>query len=1115
MKNKLMKIEIVVATVLMSIFLGCGDGDDSASLKNKPSLSANFVEAGSTSISYKSVPLSGDLGNDGKFEYHSSDKTDFYIGEFKFGSVTTINEDGLVFLQDIMGVDRVDGMKDQSVANLSRILLAVNNNSMDENQTKLLNEFDIVNSPEANVTALFVTLGLADVNQTYALNHVEYYYKLIKKAPITTTNLSYITKSLKMEIDTTSVSDLLANSDKLNNVDVYMDGIYQGRIEKDLNSSKFSLQIELIDNLNRARNFDITFKTDQTRTDTINYESPKFTITVPSPMQGRWIDSQTREVVYLKDENQLSGLSFTRVDGIMDINQLTDANHPGRYLLRAGLGDVNLYGTIKRASRDSNVAFKNIEMRVINVDANITEQYTLVLADANNSAAKVYSDENGSNTLYVDGNSTHYIFPKNIDSKIKDIRAITGQVKIWLREFDANSSKTSEFVIDNIVGTTFDVGTLNLTDDTLDYNLISRFKEGNDYLYYGYDPLNIDDKPITYSKTIEVCNNGNENISAATITVTNDMPTLFQTFSVSPVLGEITKGTCKDIPLEFSFHKPLLATDFNISVNVNSLGVDWSDHKRLTLSNETFIRLNFTSVDGTLNGFVIDDKSAWYDKTIISQDGSSFIILPRLASKAYKIAVAPQSANSEEAFLVGTDAIPNKKDLELYLGADDNELFNNIYIESVKGYDTLALRYGDVKAYISYKDIDYFTLDSLPAVTAKYTTYKVDSNISTKTDIVIPFYLNIDTTTLSNIKVYDDTDVEVSGITPTFNTNSKTVTLSSATVFDTSKVYTLKVEAGLKGAEDTNATLLKNIEWSIDFKATNLVSSGQEGDFGVSIVQVRDNIDNIVTDINTRLIWQDNNDTRSITKEYNEAKNYCRDLVTPYSSEWRLPTRNELLTLVDYAKVAPSMSDSFRYTIADGKYWTSTIKYGDTSSAWLVAFGNGTTSSVDNVNSKENVRCVIDSVDTNGSNFYLNSSYIKPTGTYEASDFVTDTNGTYLLIQDDIDAGTLTYTYEEAKSYCEALVLNDGSNNYFSDWRLPTIKELTTIIDDTVGTSTTPAIDTHFENVKASAGSRYWSVTSDASNVDKAWAISFEYGTHELDLKSNSNYIRCVSRGSL
>jgi len=79
---------------------------------------------------------------------------------------------------------------------------------------------------------------------------------------------------------------------------------------------------------------------------------------------------------------------------------------------------------------------------------------------------------------------------------------------------------------------------------------------------------------------------------------------------------------------------------------------------------------------------------------------------------------------------------------------------------------------------------------------------------------------------------------------------------------------------------------------------------------------------------------------------------YCDSL----SGNWRLPSRIELASLIDYGDSNPAMSDKFIYTTSD-TYWTSTMSVQTSNNYWVVNFKYGTESTMDMTNSSF-VRCV-------------------------------------------------------------------------------------------------------------------------------------------------------------
>ena len=99
----------------------------------------------------------------------------------------------------------------------------------------------------------------------------------------------------------------------------------------------------------------------------------------------------------------------------------------------------------------------------------------------------------------------------------------------------------------------------------------------------------------------------------------------------------------------------------------------------------------------------------------------------------------------------------------------------------------------------------------------------------------------------------------------------------------------------------------------------------------------------VVTDTKLGLTWQDNSAVKNTKKRWKEAKKYCQNLSMEGYSDWRLPSYDELFTIVDHDKYDPAIIPSFKNVSASDFYWSSSVYVPFDKTAWMVRFEDGST----------------------------------------------------------------------------------------------------------------------------------------------------------------------------
>ncbi len=255
---------------------------------------------------------------------------------------------------------------------------------------------------------------------------------------------------------------------------------------------------------------------------------------------------------------------------------------------------------------------------------------------------------------------------------------------------------------------------------------------------------------------------------------------------------------------------------------------------------------------------------------------------------------------------------------------------------------------------------------------------------------------------------------------------------------------------------------------------------GQDGSYQLNVPSYAVSMSGaVVLDSVTGLKWQRQVTPGAMT--YADAVKYCGTQQLDAATGWRLPTLLELFSIVDYGRYSPAITPSFTMPPSGEQFWTSTPSAATAGNRWVVHFADGgaTIDGEQELNPSQ-TRCVL------GPGL---------AGKLTVDQQVVHDSRTQLTWQK--AASSMTFTWLAAIDHCEKLVLQ-----CHDDWRLASIKELVTLIDETQKDSVLLP--------QLTGTSRQWSSTPTLLDGD-AWLFDPD-GIQGIGIgkMTSTNIARCV-----
>ena len=256
-------------------------------------------------------------------------------------------------------------------------------------------------------------------------------------------------------------------------------------------------------------------------------------------------------------------------------------------------------------------------------------------------------------------------------------------------------------------------------------------------------------------------------------------------------------------------------------------------------------------------------------------------------------------------------------------------------------------------------------------------------------------------------------------------------------------------------------------------------------------VTYSDNGDGTVTDPTSGLIWMrcavgqtwNGSSCAGIADTYTHDKAMALEgkLTFAAAADWRVPSVRELLSTVDHAgEYGATVNAAVFPNSQSSHFWSSTLRIGNSGLAWFVDFNGGSTSTALRTKAY-NVRLV------RGGQPSGLTSLARPTADYVANADGTATHTPTGLMWKRCAEGQVwadnactgaaaTYAWEAAKPL-------SGDTAGKTDWRLPTIEELLTLVDYSQYAAINETAFPNSENLYL------WSSSYLASYADYAWYV--------------------------
>lgn len=917
-------LKAISMSLIASVLISCGGGSNSSDITSESQTSSTTIQGTvyddvMANLSYSTQGYDSKTDTNGKFNYISG-KVEFYLGKLKIGEIVQMPADKKVFLSDMLNLSRGD-YKSEEVVKLARLVQALDSDTDSSKITIDTSKVDEIfktsqNLDDVNISNLGLTLpsqqeAIAEVKNTYTNNGIT----LANNAP--TANAGADQSAV---VGTNVILNASASSDSDGNITSYSwddNGTTLGTLQT-IGISTLSVGAHTI-------TLTVTDNDGASASDTTQVTITKTPNNAPTANAG-------------DDQNVVEGTAVT-----LDAGKSTDSD--GSIASYNWSENGKSLGESQTLTKDDfSVGTHNIILTVTdNSGVSAEDSVTITVTSPANKAptANAGADQtqaigkpvtlDGSASTDSDGEIASYIWSD------KDGTSLGEGEKLTLSNLPVGENSITLTVTDDDGATDSNTTKVTITNQapTANAGVDQTITQGDEVTLNASGSKDSDGKIITYDWS-----ESGTSLSSESKFSKSDFSV--GTHNITLTITDNGGASAKDsvtITVNSPANKVPTITEVTASPSTVAKNAEVTLSATATDSDGKIAKYDWSEKGDSLgitNPLKLDNLSVGKHTiilTVTDDDGDTATKDVEVTVENQKpVADAGEDKNISQGHLVeldGSGSTDSDGNIVSYrwtegnteLGTDSGYLDRTGVISDVVGEHTITLTVTDDDGAVATDTVIVTIKDTTPPRVLSSVPTQNATEVAVDTKIVVTFSEDIQDVTSDNIEFHGEDPKESVVLTP--SVSGKVLTLTPKSDLEIESKYTISI----KSVKDKAGNELASPH-NIDFTTVKWYESKVE------------NSDNVVVDNYNKKMWEDQANANTYT--WDKAMQYCTDLNYAGYNDWYLPTKDELLSIVnDKSTTPPAIISAFLNKGEPKGYWSSTPDDSESDLARFVHFKFG------------------------------------------------------------------------------------------------------------------------------------------------------------------------------